>query len=244
MGPQASDALVRSGLVMRESWQSCNSCSCRFRQEQRVVCGWATAECYFEQQSPFHAWSVPGWTGCRDFVSRGSHASLRDCVRPRPWHPHHHASAVHHNWDSRRRLGWLRVRISAPLVSIIMPLHLTSPRRGAFCCCCCCCLFFWCVVVCSLIQDVDQGWRGLIGFGAVPAVLQVLMQGMFPESPKWLIKQGHLDQAKVGGWWGVMAASTARCMTDPAFPHVTGCHCFSATERLQRGGAGQHHPGC
>merc|ERR1719163_319030 len=52
------------------------------------------------------------------------------------------------------------------------------------------------LVVFILVQYVSRGWMGLLGFGLLPAAVQIAMQGRFPESPKWLIRQGRFDEAK------------------------------------------------
>ena len=41
-----------------------------------------------------------------------------------------------------------------------------------------------------------NGWRWMVGLGAVPAVLQFGLMLMLPESPRWLVKDGKSQQAR------------------------------------------------
>ncbi|KZF25576.1 general substrate transporter [Xylona heveae TC161] len=41
-----------------------------------------------------------------------------------------------------------------------------------------------------------SGWRWSLGLGALPAVLQALMLGFLPDTPRWLVKAGKIDAAK------------------------------------------------
>ena len=41
------------------------------------------------------------------------------------------------------------------------------------------------------------GWRWIVGFGAVPAVIQCGLMILLPESPRWLIKAGRTAHARV-----------------------------------------------
>jgi SP family myo-inositol transporter-like MFS transporter 13 len=40
------------------------------------------------------------------------------------------------------------------------------------------------------------GWRWMVGLGALPAAVQVLMLGALPETPRWLVKAGRKEVAK------------------------------------------------
>jgi SP family myo-inositol transporter-like MFS transporter 13 len=40
------------------------------------------------------------------------------------------------------------------------------------------------------------GWRWMVGFGALPAVLQSVLVVFMPETPRWLVKAGYRDQAR------------------------------------------------
>jgi SP family arabinose:H+ symporter-like MFS transporter len=43
---------------------------------------------------------------------------------------------------------------------------------------------------------VAEVWRAMFGAGAIPAALYVLLLGFIPESPRWLIGQGHVAEAR------------------------------------------------
>ncbi len=53
---------------------------------------------------------------------------------------------------------------------------------------------------------VEEVWRGMFGAGLVPGVLFFLLLLLVPETPRWLAKQGRLDEARtvlarvVGTW--------------------------------------------
>lgn len=44
--------------------------------------------------------------------------------------------------------------------------------------------------------DIYTGWRWMLGFAALPAALLFLGGLILPESPRFLVKTGHVDQAK------------------------------------------------
>ncbi|KRO04027.1 hypothetical protein IV54_GL001877 [Levilactobacillus paucivorans] len=44
--------------------------------------------------------------------------------------------------------------------------------------------------------DIYTGWRWMLGFAAIPAALLFLGGLVLPESPRFLVKTGHVDQAK------------------------------------------------
>lgn len=41
------------------------------------------------------------------------------------------------------------------------------------------------------------GWRWMVGLGALPAVIQLIMLVDMPETPRWLAKMGYIEQAEV-----------------------------------------------
>ncbi|OCL12934.1 general substrate transporter [Glonium stellatum] len=47
-----------------------------------------------------------------------------------------------------------------------------------------------------LFSTHAHGWRWMVGLGALPAAIQFLILGFMPETPRWLIKASHKDQAK------------------------------------------------
>jgi MFS transporter, SP family, arabinose:H+ symporter len=42
----------------------------------------------------------------------------------------------------------------------------------------------------------SSGWRLVLGLGAVPALVGLALRTQMPESPRWLLKHGHYDQAR------------------------------------------------
>lgn len=45
-------------------------------------------------------------------------------------------------------------------------------------------------------SDSPGGWRWMVGLGALPAVIQLIMLAGMPETPRWLAKMGYIEQAK------------------------------------------------
>lgn len=44
--------------------------------------------------------------------------------------------------------------------------------------------------------DEHTGWRWIVGLGAVPAVVQIVVMLTMPETPRWLVKVGRQEEAK------------------------------------------------
>jgi SP family myo-inositol transporter-like MFS transporter 13 len=49
----------------------------------------------------------------------------------------------------------------------------------------------------SAFGDEGSGWRWMVGLGALPAVLQGLMIAFMPETPRWLVKVGRSEEARL-----------------------------------------------
>lgn len=47
-----------------------------------------------------------------------------------------------------------------------------------------------------LFATHQHGWRWMVGLGALPAALQFLILEFMPETPRWLVKANHRNQAK------------------------------------------------
>lgn len=45
-------------------------------------------------------------------------------------------------------------------------------------------------------SNVPHGWRFMVGLGALPASLQLIMLIGMPESPRWLLQKGHEERAQ------------------------------------------------
>ncbi|UII23849.1 sugar porter family MFS transporter [Fulvivirga ligni] len=48
----------------------------------------------------------------------------------------------------------------------------------------------------QFIEDPDLNWRWMLGIGAFPAALYFILLFIIPESPRWLIQKGRLEEAK------------------------------------------------
>lgn len=48
----------------------------------------------------------------------------------------------------------------------------------------------------SQVFNVDTGWRIIFATGLVPAIVFVLLLRFIPESPRWLVRHGHHEQAR------------------------------------------------
>lgn len=47
------------------------------------------------------------------------------------------------------------------------------------------------------------GWRGLFAIGALPGVLTLLIRAWVPESPRWLIQMGRIEEARTSLAWAL-----------------------------------------
>ncbi len=46
------------------------------------------------------------------------------------------------------------------------------------------------------LAELTNGWRWMVGLGACPAVVQLVLMFFFPETPRWLMKSGNTEQAR------------------------------------------------
>ncbi|XP_069983960.1 proton myo-inositol cotransporter isoform X3 [Penaeus vannamei] len=51
-------------------------------------------------------------------------------------------------------------------------------------------------VICGAFSKVPQGWRYMLGLAALPSVVQLMGFAFMPESPRWLILKGRLEEAR------------------------------------------------
>lgn len=52
------------------------------------------------------------------------------------------------------------------------------------------------------------GWRGTFALGALPALLAAVVAFFIPESPRWLVLQGRIEDAKRAANWGLGCIET------------------------------------
>jgi putative MFS transporter len=76
------------------------------------------------------------------------------------------------------------------------------------------------------------GWRGLVLLGLVPAVLTLCVRSFVPESPRWLIQQGRLDDARNSVAWALKLQPEDVDLGDTSTPPVT--HKWSTIFRYRR----------
>ncbi|GAA5933418.1 hypothetical protein JCM1841_004841 [Sporobolomyces salmonicolor] len=53
-------------------------------------------------------------------------------------------------------------------------------------------VFAYCINL--AFQNVPHGWRYMVGLGAVPPILQLLLLGFLPESPRYLLRRDKLEE--------------------------------------------------
>lgn len=84
--------------------------------------------------------------------------------------------------------------IATSLLAEFSPRRWRGPLLGAF-------VAMWFVgaaaayIVGEVLLHVDNGWRWMLASAAVPAILIVLARLGTPESPRWLLKKGRVDEA-------------------------------------------------
>ncbi|KAF7880717.1 uncharacterized protein EAF01_011986 [Botrytis porri] len=45
--------------------------------------------------------------------------------------------------------------------------------------------------------SLETGWRWMVGLGAVPAAVQILVMLFMPETPRWLVQVGRVDEGRI-----------------------------------------------
>lgn len=84
--------------------------------------------------------------------------------------------------------------IATSLLAEFSPRKYRGPLLGAFVA-----MWFVGAVAAYLVGEVllqfDDGWRWMLASAAVPAILIVLARLGTPESPRWLLKKGRVDEA-------------------------------------------------
>ena len=84
--------------------------------------------------------------------------------------------------------------IATSLLAEFSPRKWRGPLLGAF-------VAMWFVgaaaayVVGEILLHFEDGWRWMLASAAVPAILIVLARLGTPESPRWLLKRGRVDEA-------------------------------------------------
>jgi putative MFS transporter len=72
------------------------------------------------------------------------------------------------------------------------------------------------------------GWRGLFAIGLVPALMTLLIRAWVPESPRWLIRKGRVEEARKSVAWALMidAKDVALPATIEETPHTPWVELF------------------
>ncbi|XP_045605756.1 proton myo-inositol cotransporter isoform X2 [Procambarus clarkii] len=51
-------------------------------------------------------------------------------------------------------------------------------------------------IICGAFSTVTEGWRYMLGLAGLPAVMQLVGFSFLPESPRWLVAQGRIREAR------------------------------------------------
>ena len=72
------------------------------------------------------------------------------------------------------------------------------------------------------------GWRGLFAIGLLPALMTLLIRAWVPESPRWLIRKGRVEEARKSVAWALMidAKDVALPATIEETPHTPWAELF------------------
>jgi putative MFS transporter len=91
--------------------------------------------------------------------------------------------------------------VDLPLVQEFVPTRKRGWVGGVVTCC----LPLGSVLAAILGAYVEPyvGWRGLFAIGLLPAFLTLLIRAWVPESPRWLIRMGRLEEARNSLAWAL-----------------------------------------
>ena len=81
------------------------------------------------------------------------------------------------------------------------------------------------------------GWRGLFAIGLLPALMALVIQAWVPESPRWLMGQGRLEEARRALAWALRLSPTDVALppTVPVQPRVPWLELFRYPRSIAAG---------
>ena len=56
---------------------------------------------------------------------------------------------------------------------------------------------FVAAVICGLFSQTEHGWKWMLGLAAVPSAIQFCGFIFMPESPRWLVSKGKIEEDKM-----------------------------------------------
>jgi putative MFS transporter len=91
--------------------------------------------------------------------------------------------------------------VDLPLVQEFVPTRKRGWVGGVVTCC----LPLGSVLAAILGAYVEPyvGWRGLFAIGLLPAFLTLLIRAWVPESPRWLMRMGRMEEARKSLAWAL-----------------------------------------